>query len=152
MEKDAILHIRINKNKKNKIEKDAEKQGLNVPAYVSAAIDFYGSFDVHFLEQMNMTAEKLKLPIPTVIQQLLVAYTSADIAIMKTFGTGGKTYQRAFQYDENGLIEGIEHMNLVRSQVSGESSNLIKKLEKGVRTGKPVLITKDDAMLLAARL
>jgi len=53
----------------------------------------------------------------TVIQQLLQAYVSADCAIMEVFGTGGKTYSRAFQYDEDGLIEGNKHSDLVFAQV-----------------------------------
>ena len=152
MDKDAVLHVRINSKQKNKIEAEAKKQNVKVPQYVSEAIDFYSAFDVHFLEHIYATAEKMKLPMPTVIQQLLVAYINADCAVMEVFGTGGKTYKRAFQYNENGLIEGNKHADLVYKQVMEEISVLKTKLGKAVKAGKPVLITRDDAAIMAARL
>lgn len=152
MEKDAILHIRISAKQKKNIEAEAKKQNVNVPKYVLEALNFYSAFDVHFLEHIYDTAEKVKLPMSTVIQQLLVAYINADIAIMDVFGTGGKTYKRAFQYDENGLIEGNKHADLVYEQTKKEISVLRTKLENAVKAGTPVLITRDDAALMAARL
>ena len=152
MNKESLLQVRITEKQKEKIEAEAKKQGVKVPEYVLAALDFYGSFDVHFLEHINATAEKMKLSMPIVIQQLLQAYISADCAIMEVFGTGGKTYKRAFQYDENGLIEGNKHADLVYEQVKEEISTLRTKLENAVKKGKPVLISKEDASLMAARL
>jgi hypothetical protein len=152
MNKNSLLQVRLTETQKNKIEAEAKKQNVKVPEYVLEAIEFYASFDVHFLEHIYSTAEKMKLPMPTVIQQLLQAYISADCAIMELFGTGGKTYKRAFQYDENGLIRGIQHANLVYEQVKEEISILRTKLENAVKKGKPVLITKEDAALMAARL
>ncbi len=150
--KDALLQVKITARQKKQIETAAKAQDVKVPAYVLAALDFYGSFDVHFLEHIYSTAEKVKLPMSTVIQQLLVAYINTEIAAMEGFGTGGKTYKRAFQYDENGLIEGIKHADLVYEQVKKEVSTLRTKLENAVKAGEPVVITREDAALMAARL
>ena len=150
--KDALLQVKITKRQKKQIETAAKAQDVKVPAYVLEALDFYGSFNVHFLEHIYSTAEKVKLPMSKVIQQLLVAYINADTAIIEEFGTGGKTYQRAFQYDKDGLIEGIEHMDLVYKQVKKEACALREKLENAAKDGYPVMITKEDAALMAARL
>ena len=151
--KDALLQVKITKDQKKQIESAAKAQDVKVPEFVLAALDFYTGFDVHFLEHIHATAKKVKLPMPTVMQQLLVAYINADIAVMDLFGTGtGKTYRRAFQYDENGLIEGDKHANLVHSQVKNEISALREKLEKAVKASKPVMITRDEVALMAARL
>lgn len=150
--KESVLHIRISDKQKAKIENAAKAQDVKVPQYVLEALDFYGGFDVHFLEHIYSTAQKMKLPMPIVIQQLLEAYINADVAIMEVFGTGGQTYRRAFQYDEAGLIEGIKHADLVYSQVKKEALDLKKKLKRGSETGAPVKISKEDAALMAARL
>jgi hypothetical protein len=150
--KDKNLNIRISAVQKKKIEDDAKKYGVGVPKYVLNAADFYSGFDVHFLEHIKSTAQKVKLPMATVMQQLLVAYVHADTAIMEVFGTGGKTYQRAFQYDENGLIEGTKHADMVYDQVKNEISILREKLENAVKSRKAVVITGDDAAIMAARL
>lgn len=100
MKKDTVLHVRITGKQKEKIEAEAKKQNVKVPQYVIEALDFYAGFDVHFLECMYSTAEKMKLPMPTVIEHLLQSYLSTDGARAEVFGTGGKAYRRAFQYDD----------------------------------------------------
>ena len=152
MEKDSAITFRINGELKRKIETAAKKQGITTPTYMINALTFYGGFDKDFLNEIQLDADKLKLPMPTVIQQLLMTYLSTESAIMCVFKTGSKTYKRAFQYDENGLIEGKRHTDLVHEQVSKEISALRKKLENAVKAGKPVLVTRDDAALMTARL
>ncbi len=152
MSKDAILHIRINGKQKQKIEAEAKKQDLNVPKYVTEALEFYSSFDIHFLEQIYMTAEKMKLPMPIVIQQLLQAYISADYARMEAFGSsaGAKTYKRAFQYDENGLIEGTRHSDLVYEQELKEALEVRDRLFSTSKTGVSYTTNAEGAAYLAS--
>ncbi len=150
--KTNLIQVRVSEKQKAQIDAAAKAEDVKVPEYILNALDFYAGFDVHFLEHIYATAQKMKLPIPTVIQQLLVAYINADAAIMEGFGTGGQTYRRAFQYDETGLIEGSKHGELVYEQVKEEISALRKKIENAVKAKKPVLITREDAALIAARL
>jgi len=148
--KDSILHIRIKGDQKERIAAEAEKQGVNVPEYVLGALEFYSGLDVSFLKHIRNEAEKVKLPMSTVIQQLLVAYLAADVANIEDFKAGGKTYHRAFQYDETGLIEGDKHSQLVYKQQKKENSVLRQKLENAVKAGEPVMITWQDAANIAA--
>ena len=149
MAKDAILHIRISAEQKARIEAEARKQDVTTAQYVIEALDFYSTLDVHFLESMHMTAEKVKLPMSKVIQNLLVAYINTELAQMDFLNTGGITYQRAFQWDKDGLIEGIKHMDLTYNQAKEEYVFLREKLEKANKDGQSVLITHREAALIA---
>ena len=135
-----------------RIEADAKKLEMTVPEYVLGAVDFFSGFDRDFFKHINEVSEMLKVPMSTVIQQLLAQYIAQDKAVMDCFGTGSKTFSRAFQYDDNGLIEGNKHSDLVYEQVKKEITALREKLENAVKEKKPVLITRDDAALMSARL
>jgi len=150
MAKEEIMAVRMTTEQREKINEEARKQNLTGPAYVLQALDFYASFDVHFLEQINITAEKMQLPLTTVIQNLLLAYIAADSAMLETYKTPPKTFKRAFQFsDQMTLITGTDLSHLVFDQTKTDAEALKKKLDNSVRTGKPARITTEEGVFLA---
>jgi len=100
---------------------------------------------------MHATAERLHLPFGVFIQQLLTTQSATDAAILSVHGEGNiNTYAHAFQFDQNGLIQGRKHFDLVFNQVK-KIETLRKAGEEAVKAKKPVLVTEDDASLMAAR-
>jgi hypothetical protein len=152
MAKTGMMGVRVTGEEKAHYEAEAKKQAITLGQYMTEALEFYSSFDVHFLEHIYDTAQKMKLPMPKVIQNLLVAYTNAELAQMEVFKIGSVTYRRAFQFSEKdgSLIEGIEHMDLVYEQTKKDLLLLKTRLEQGVKKGEPVFIRNEDAVMMAA--
>ena len=149
--KDAVLHVRITNSQKQKIEAEAKKQDVTVPEYVLEALEFYSSFDVHFLEHIYSLAEKVRLPMPIVIEHLLQAYLGSEAANIEIFKNKTRIFQRAFQYDENGLITGNRLSDLAYQQQKKESEALYQKLLEHAESEEtePIMITREEAALLA---
>jgi hypothetical protein len=144
MNKDERLVMLITKEQKDKIKAESKKQNINEPEYVRQAIEFYSTFDVHFLEHIYALGEKTKLPMPLVIQQLLASYLAQDDAYMDKFKKPSKAFQRAFQYDENGLIQGNAHSDLVFEQTKEDIEKFKGYLIETNEAGKPMWIPKEQ--------
>jgi len=150
--KEDLLQVKITKKGKAQIIAAAKAQDLKMAAYVLQGLDFYSTFDIHFLEQINVTAEKLKLPLPIVIQSLLQAYIAGESAMLDTYGHEPKIFARAFQFDEKGLIMGNKLSHLVYDQTKVDAEALKEKLTAAVEDGLPVRISNEESVFLAARL
>ena len=121
------LQVKVTEKRLEHLKKCAKEQDIKLPEYVNEALDFYGAFDVHFLEHIHSTAEKVGLDMPTVIENLLQAYVAVDCANTDTFKTGGSTYRLAFQYDENGLIRGNALSDSIYSTAKKVAERLLEK-------------------------
>jgi hypothetical protein len=150
MSKDERLVMLITKEQKDKIKVESKKQNINEPEYVRQAIDFYATFDVHFLEKIYIHAEGQKIPMPIVIQQLLTSYLAQDYAFLEVFGKPTRAFARAFQHDEKGLIEGNDLSELVLKQTKEDIAGLREKLVESVQEEKSVRISKEEATIMGA--
>ena len=148
--KTDYLTIRITPDKKAYLEIRAQIMKMTFTDLLITGATMYADFDPDFLKQMKEIAEKVKLDMPTVIQQLLLVYAAQDAAILKTFGVS-KTYQRAFQFNEHGLITGNQLSDAVFAEVKEAALALRERLEGNRGAGAPLKISKDTAALLAAR-
>lgn len=151
MIKSDLLHLKITPEQKQRIKNEANSRGEKFTDFVLNGLDFYASFPPEFLDQINIIAEKVKQDIPTVIQHMLLTYTATDAAISETFGLS-KTFSRAFQYDEKGLVTGTALSNLVFNQVDAEVKKLVKRIKKGADQKVSVPIDVGEALLIAGRL
>ena len=148
--KEVLFQLKITEEQRQKIATEAKKRAINDPQYVREAIDFYSSFDVHFLEKIYTHAESQKIPMPKVIQNLLCSYFGQDYAFMEVFGKPTRAFARAFQHDENGLIEANDLSDLVERQTKEDIAGLREKLVESVQDGKAAHITKEEASILGA--
>jgi hypothetical protein len=146
------LQTKLTPAKFEAIRKAAEDRNMKTPEFVNEALDFYGAFDVGFLDQMQITAGKLDLQIPRVIENLLQTYIATDSAISETFKTQAHTFKRAFQYDERGLIKGSRLSNKVYKDQKKTAQDLLKRLKEASEQGTETFISKQDAGLLTAIL
>lgn len=149
MTKEELLAVKVTTEQMNRIEGEAKKHDVPIPQYVREGLDFYASFDVHFLELIDGVAKKMQLPLITTIENLLRAYMATENVMVETYGTPPKTMQRAFQLDKDGLITGTKLSLLVFDQAKVDAETLKKKLEQSTRTGKPARITTEEGVFLA---
>jgi hypothetical protein len=148
--KTELLQVAVTPEQKEKYEAEAKKQDVSLSDYMRECLDNWSTFDVHFLEHMNIISEKLKFPMPIVIQNFITAFITAESAMLETYGTSPKTYKRAFQFSDAGeLITGNELSSLVYEQTKKDAETLKRKLEDSARTGKPAKITTEEGTFLA---
>ena len=150
--KTELLQVKMTEKALDHIKKCAKDQDRKIPEYVNDALDFFGAFDVHFLEHIHSTAKKIGQNMPTVIENLLQAYMSIDIANSEVFKVGGHTYRQAFQYDENGLIRGNKLSDKVYEDHKKVAKTLLDKLAMAAREKKEVFVSHEDAAILASVL
>ena len=143
--------FRISVGERERLEKRAAEMKISPSELIRRASNLYLNFDESFLEQMEKTAIAVKLDVSTTIQQLMTVYVATDAAIVEKFGIS-KTFERAFQYDQNGLITGNEHAKKVKDEVLAGIDGLMGKLKESQKIGKEAFITKPEAVLLAARV
>lgn len=148
--KEILYQLKITEEMREKIATEAKKQAINDPEYVRQAIDFYSSFDVHFLEKIFSTAESHKISMPLTIELLLTSYLSQDYAFMEIFGKPTNAFVRAFQHNADGLIEGNDLSELVLRQTKDDIAGLREKLIESVQEGKSVRISKEEATIMGA--
>ena len=151
--KEEILAVRISKEHKQELAADMEEKHFKkLPHYLLAALDFYKGFDVHFLEHIQALADKVQLPLPTVIQHLLQTLIAEQAAVTDVLGVTPKIFKRSFQYDADGLVTGNRLSDLVYEQQKQAAEELLEKLQKCANTGDDVRITRDEAAMIAAIL
>ena len=153
LNKDELLAVKCTKLQKKMILDSAKVYGMKVPDIVRFSINFFTNFDRDFIEEIENVADRMQLPLSSVIQNLLVFYTAKDKAMLDNFGTNPMTYNRAFVFDADAnLLEGNELSELVYNKYSEEIQDLKRKLKKGSEKKCPVHITSHEAGLMSARL
>jgi len=150
--KTESLFLKLTPELKEKGEKTAKEWGVKFPDFVRDSIEFYASFSEGFLSQMNITASSMKLPIPVIIENLLMTYIAADSARLDVFGVKPKAFQRAFLFTEKGLITGAQVSEICYEMAINDAKNVKKRLEIGVERGEMVQINTEEAIDLLSAL
>jgi hypothetical protein len=150
--KTELIQIVVTPEQKKKIVQEAKKHDQGLSDYIRDSLSSWASFDVHFLEQVNMTAEKMHLPLTLAIQNLLQAYMATESAVLETYGTPPKTFRRAFQFDQDGLITGNKLSEMVFQQAKKDAAAVKERLEESVREKKAVRITTAEGAFIASHV
>lgn len=134
------------------MDKEAERQGINLVEYLRQAFDFYSEFDIDFLKQIQPMAKEMRVPLPILMQNLLMAYIATERAAIDVFKVQPKTFQRAFQTEGTKLITTRKLSDIVYSQAKKDASAVKERLEMGVRDNKPVHITTAQAAFIGSHV
>lgn len=148
---ERLCFVTTPENKKE-IEGEAKRRGIKTPEYLRQCVDFHASFDSDFLAQVQPVADEMKVPLATLIQNLIMAYMATERAAMDVFGVQPKTFQRAFQFDGTSLITSGKLSDIVYDQAKKDAETVRKRLEEGVRDNKAVRIDTAQAAFVAAHV
>jgi len=148
-EKTINTAFRILPSEKSRLEAVAEGRKMNFTDLLLEGARMLSEFSPYFLEEIRKIAQRVGLSVPKVIQQLLTAYIAADAAVLEVFGTS-KIYQRAFQFDKEGLITGDRLSALVLEQTKDDAKAVLDKLIQCHETGETVRISREEATLLVS--
>lgn len=146
------LIVLISQDQAAKIEAAAGSQGLDIPEFSRKAIDFYVNFDADFLAQVQPVADEMKVPLPTLIQNLLMSYMATEKASIDVFKVQPKAFQRSFQFEGKTLITTGKLSDIVYGQAKKDAEVVKERLEEGTRENKAVKITTAQAAFVASHV
>jgi len=152
IKKTERLIVLVSMDQAEEIEAAAEAQGMDIPEFSRKAIRFYTTFSADFLAQVQPVADEMKIPLPTLIQNLLMSYMATEKASIDVFGVQPKTFQRAFQFDGTSLITSGRLSDIVFDQAKADAQAVKTRLEEGVRDNKAVRITTAQTAFVAAHV
>ena len=151
MAKSEVLAVRITDEKRKMIEARAKELKVKVPRFVNDAIEFYGSFNPGFLEQIQTVAGQLLLPVPTVLQNLLMSYMASEKATLDVFPGGRpKAFQRAFQFEGTSLIVTDDLSEKVYAQAKRDAETVKRKLEDRGPTKNFTALSIEEGALISS--
>lgn len=146
------LIVLISPEQAAEIDTAAKAQGVDIPEYTRKAISFYSHMNVDFFAQLQPVADEMKVPLPTLIQNLLMSYVATEKAALDVFNVQPKAFQRAFQFDGKALITTGKLSDLVYVQAKKDAEAVKERLEEGVREKKAVHITTAQAAFVASHV
>lgn len=144
---DQIL-VRVTKEKKREILDASIERDITMSEVVNRSVDFFLGFPPAFLEEIERIAETVKMPIQTVLANLLMVYVAEDKAILDNFGVS-KTYEMAFRFrPEGGLIQGDEVSKTTYEEMDKACKEVLKKLKRTSKTGEASFLSKLEASII----
>lgn len=149
--RDEAILLKLTEEEKTKYSEAAQAREMTVVGFLREAADFYLSFPLEFLQAVKISADPLKMSIPTVIVYLLNYYLAQESAFLEFFKTT-QTFKRAFQYNEAGLLNTDEIADRVQNEIRDRLKELIQKIQKAKKTGKRTELNLEETMLMAQKM
>ena len=132
--------IRISKDTPafEEMDKAAEQLGLSRNQLIIEGIKMMCSWDAQFYKKMKQYSNTFKLPVPLVMQNMLIKRLAEDYAKEQIWGFTGKVMPE-FMFNERGPITGSElFKTLCEIAVKDEIKERVRCIEEHIRTGFPV--------------
>ncbi|NLP13485.1 MAG: hypothetical protein GX383_03165 [Clostridium sp.] len=136
--------IRISKDTPafEEMDKAAEQLGLSRNQLIIEGIKMICSWNAQFYKKMKQYSNTFRLPVPLVIQNMLIKRLAEDYAKEQIWGFTGKVLSE-FMFNERGSITGGElFKTLSEMAVKDEIRERVRGIEEHIRTGFPV--SKDE--------
>ena len=145
--------VMIPKSEKARLQGIAKKRGMTLTELLLTGGRMLADFNEEFLAQVDAVAFSTKLNTPQVLTQLLLVYAAQDSATLAVYGKS-TTYQRAFQFDNQGaLVTGSRLSNKVYAEVLQASKDLKKRLQDSARgVTETTFISNQDAAQMAIQM
>lgn len=152
-EKLAYAGILIPLSEKTRLQAIAKKRETTLSALLRDGVRMLADFSDDFLAQIGAVASSTKLSPSQVMIQLLLVYIASDAATLKVYGKS-TTYQRAFQFDNQGrLITGDRLSDKVFAEVLESAQALKKRLQDSARgVTEATFISNQDAAQMAIQM
>lgn len=149
--KTVIISLVIPVELKKRLQDVAKQRGYTMTSLLLAGGEMLADFDVDFLKEMEAFSKRTRLPIWTVIQNLLTVYVARDVALSEIFGSS--TWREAFRFDDAGIISNNRLSADVYEHTKAEAESLLKRLQASAAGAeKETYISRHEAGLLAAVL
>lgn len=132
--------IRISKDTPafEEMDKAAEQLGLSRNQLIIEGIKMMCSWDVQFYKKMKQYSNTFRLPVPLVMQNMLIKRLAEDYAKEQIWGFTGKVMPE-FMFNERGPITGGElFKTLSELAVKDEIRERVRGIEEHIKTGFPV--------------
>ena len=144
----VMAGVNFREEEKKRLLEIADRRKQTLSQLIKDGAEIMAGFPDEFLAQFKQMVESTKMDMPTVLVQLLVTYFAQDAALAKVYGISN-TYQRAFQFDQEGLISGDRLSKKVYNEVLKNAKDLKKKLEENAsgQTEYAVLSNADAAQI-----
>lgn len=146
------LTMQVPEEKWEQYKKVAKDRNISLAELMKEGTDMLATFNPDFLDQIGKVSAITNLSPAIVIQQLLCAFMAQETAIRETFGIS-KIFNRAFRFDETGLVTGEMLIGQVTSEVKDEAEQFLNKLMAASSGDKKTFtIERSEAALWAATL
>jgi hypothetical protein len=132
--------VRISKDTPSfeEIDKAAEKLGLSRNQLIIEGIKMMCSWDEEFYTRLKQYSNTFRLPVPLVMQNMLIKRLAEDYAKEQVWGFTGKVMME-FMFNERGPITGaVLFKALADTALSDEVNNKVRSIEEALRKGLPV--------------
>lgn len=132
--------IRISKDTPafEEMDKAAEQLGLSRNQLIIEGIKMMCSWDAQFYKKMKQYSSTFRLPVPLVMQNMLIKRLAEDYAKEQIWGFTGKVLSE-FMFNERGSITGGElFKTLSEMAVKDEIRERVRDIEEHIRAGIPV--------------
>jgi len=132
--------IRISKDTPafEEMDKAAEQLGLSRNQLIIEGIKMMCSWDAQFYKKMKQYSSTFRLPVPLVMQNMLIKRLAEDYAKEQIWGFTGKVMPE-FMFNERGPITGGElFKTLSEMAVKDEIRERVRDIEEHIRAGIPV--------------
>lgn len=132
--------IRISKDTPafEEMDKAAEQLGLSRNQLIIEGIKMMCSWDTQFYKKMKQYSNTFRLPVPLVMQNMLIKRLAEDYAKEQIWGFTGKVMPE-FMFNERGPITGGElFKTLSEMAVKDEIRERVRGIEEDIRAGLPV--------------
>ena len=129
--------IRISKDTPafEEMDKAAEQLGLSRNQLIIEGIKMICSWNAQFYKKMKQYSNTFRLPVPLVIQNMLIKRLAEDYAKEQIWGFTGKVLSE-FMFNERGSITGGElFKTLSEMAVKDEIRERVRGIEEHIRTG-----------------
>lgn len=155
--KEESINVKVTEEEKRRFIDGAEKRDMTTSGLMREATDFYLAFPKEFLDVVKISADPLKMAVPTVIVYLLNYYLAQENALIEFFKkhTGAATthtFKRAFQYNQQGLIDSDEISEKVQKEITEKLEAIWEKSQKAHRAGKKPELNLEEDLLLSQRV
>lgn len=144
--------VKFPEEEKKRLHKIAERRGQSFSELIRDGVEIIAGLPDEFLKQYQQICDATKLGLPTVFVQFLLVYAAQDAAVLKVYGHSN-TYQRAFQFDQKGIISGDRLSKKIYNEVLKNAKDLKKRMiENAAGETENVFVSNADAAEVAIQM
>jgi len=148
----VMAGVKFPVEEKNRLMGIAQRREQTLTDLVKDGVELMAGLPDDFLKQFQKICDTTRLPFSTVFVQFLLVYAAQDAACLKVY-EHSNTFQRAFQFDHEGLITGDKLSEKVYNEVLKNAKDLKKRMKENA-DGKTenLVLSKPEAAQISIQM
>jgi len=148
----VMAGVRFPEEEKKRLIGIANRREQTLTDLVKDGVELMAGLPDDFLKQFQKICDTTQLPFSTVFVQFLLVYAAQDNACLEVY-KHSNTFQRAFQFDHEGLITGDKLSARIYDEVEKNATDLKKRMKENA-DGKTedLVLSKPEAAQISIQM